>query len=147
MRRIASRGLTIGVGCLWAVAGNAAAGEAYPSVQEVFRGDTTVVGETVRYPQSGPANVQAVIVTLRPGEQTGWHRHGVPLFAYVLEGEVVVNYGAHGERTYRAGSGFLEAMDTAHNGRNAGSVPCRILVVFMGAKGLDPTLSASEPER
>ena len=147
MSKIASRGIAIGVGCLWAVAGGAASGEGYPSVQEVFRGDTTVVGEKLRYPQSGPADVQAVIVTLKPGEQTGWHRHGVPLFADVLEGEVVVNYGTHGERIYHAGSGFLEAMDTVHNGRNAGTAHCRILVVFMGAKGLDATLSAPEPER
>ena len=61
------------------------------------------------------------------------HRHGVPLFAYILSGELTVDYGTHGTRTYRQGDAFMEAMDVAHFGINRGNAPVRILTVYMGA--------------
>jgi quercetin dioxygenase-like cupin family protein len=59
----------------------------------------------------------------------------VPLFAYVLEGEITVDYGEHGRRTYRQGEAFMEAMAVAHFGANTGSQPMRLLAVYMGAEG------------
>ncbi len=87
------------------------------------------------YPQTGPAKVQSLIVTMKPGEETGPHRHGVPTYGYILEGQVTVDYGTHGKRTYRKGEAFMEAETVTHNGINDGDVPVRILVVFMGADG------------
>jgi quercetin dioxygenase-like cupin family protein len=96
---------------------------------------TTVMGETLHYPTNGPAHVTAAIVTLPPGGRTVLHKHGVPLFAYVLEGEITVDYGERGKRTYRHGEALMEAMDTAHFGADAGPQPVRILTVYMGADG------------
>jgi quercetin dioxygenase-like cupin family protein len=84
----------------------------------------TVVGEAIRYPTNAPARVTAVEITLQPGEQTGWHTHPVPLFGYVLEGELTVDYGAKGKRTFRRGDALVEAMNEVHNGRNSGKVQC-----------------------
>lgn len=123
----------------------AAAAEQYKRVETVFEGGTTVMGQPLHYPK-GAAEVLAVIVTLLPGEETGWHSHGEPLFAYVLEGELTVDYGPQGERAYTPGAGFLEAMAVAHNGRNAGDTPCRVLAVFLGAEGLKPTNPAAPPQ-
>jgi len=39
-----------------------------------------------------------VEITLLPGQQTGWHTHPVPLFGYILEGELTVDYGTKGQR-------------------------------------------------
>ncbi len=64
---------------------------------------STVLGETLHYPTGGPAHVTAAIVTLAPGARTVLHRHGVPMFAYVLDGEITVDYGDRGKRTYQAG--------------------------------------------
>jgi quercetin dioxygenase-like cupin family protein len=96
---------------------------------------TTVAGETLHYPTNGPAHVTAAIVTLAPGAKTVLHRHGVPLFAYILEGEITVDYGDRGKRTYRAGDALMEAMDVPHFGADAGPQPVRILTVFIGAEG------------
>ncbi len=74
-------------------------------------------------------------MTLAPGQSTIVHRHGVPLFAYIWEGEVTVDYGTHGNKTYKQGQSFLEAMHVAHAGLNSGSVPVKILAVYMGAEG------------
>ena len=106
----------------------------YPAKTLLSTGKT-VVGETIRYPTSGPAQVTAVIVTLAPGAKTLVHRHGVPLFAYILDGEVTVDYGGHGKRTFRKGDALIEAMSVAHRGINTGTEPVRILAVYMGAEG------------
>jgi quercetin dioxygenase-like cupin family protein len=95
----------------------------------------TIVGETLNYPSGAPARITAAILTLPPGAATGWHTHGVPVFGYILDGELTVDYGDKGNRVYRAGEALLEAIQVAHNGRNTGSDPMRILAVFMGVEG------------
>jgi len=107
---------------------------------------TTVTDEPIRYP-SGAAHITAVELTFKPGQQTGWHIHPVPLLGYILEGELTVDYGAKGKRTYRKGEAFMEAMNEAHNGRNTGRRPLKILVVFMGADGVPNTSPASPPAK
>ncbi len=110
-----------------------AAKPGYPAVALLSTGKT-IVGETIRYPK-GDAHVTAAIVTLAPGSRTILHKHGVPLFAYILDGELTVNYGTHGTRTYKQGQAYMEAMDVAHFGINKGAQPVRILAVYMGAAG------------
>ena len=95
---------------------------------------TSIIGETIRYPKTGRAHVTAAIVTLAPGGRTIVHKHGVPLFAYILDGELTVDYGKHGKRTYLKGQTFMEAMNAPHIGINTGSEPVRLLAVYMGAK-------------
>jgi quercetin dioxygenase-like cupin family protein len=96
----------------------------------------TVMGETLHYPASGPAHVTAAIATLAPGMRTILHRHGAPLFAYILEGEITVDYGDRGKRTYHQGEALMEAMDVAHFGSNTGAQPVRLLILYMGAEGV-----------
>jgi quercetin dioxygenase-like cupin family protein len=105
----------------------------YPAVP-LLATSKTIIGEAIRYPP-GEAHVTAAIVTLAPGSRTVMHRHGVPLFAYILEGELTVDYGTHGTRTYRQGDSLMEAMDTVHFGVNGGGRPVRLLAVYMGARG------------
>jgi quercetin dioxygenase-like cupin family protein len=112
---------------------NTAPAKDYPATPLISTG-TTILGETIRYPRTGSAHVTAAIVTLAPGGRTIMHKHGVPLFAYILDGELTVDYGRHGTRTYRQGQSFMEAMGVAHFGVNNGSQPVRLLAVYMGAK-------------
>ena len=92
----------------------------------------TVLDQPLRYPKKGAAQVSSSIVTLEPGQETGWHRHAAPMYAYVLEGGVV--------KDYPAGTALLEAVGTWHNGTNKGTSPARVLVVNMGAKGVKNTV-------
>ena len=104
----------------------------------------TVLGQTVSYPTGAAAKVTAAIVTMLPGEQTGWHQHDVPMFGYILEGEITVDYGAAGTRVYHKGDALMEAVDVAHDGRNTGAGNARILAVFMGADGVPNTVMLQE---
>jgi quercetin dioxygenase-like cupin family protein len=97
----------------------------------LLQGGTDVLGAPLTYP-TGTPNVTAALVTIPPGGETGWHSHEVPLFAYILEGELTVDYGEKGKKTYRAGDSVLEAMNWPHNGTNTGDVPMKLIAVYMG---------------
>ena len=111
-----------------------AAPPGYPAVPLLSTG-TTILGETIRYP-AGDAHVTAAIVTLAPGQRTILHEHEVPLFAYILEGEMTVDYGPRGTRVYQQGQSIIEAMGVPHFGINNGDKPMRLLGVYMGGTGI-----------
>jgi len=119
-----------------AAANRAMAEDKGPVTAPLLSTGTTILGETLHYPTGGPAHVTAAIVTLAPGARTVLHRHGVPLFAYILEGEITVDYGDRGKRTYHQGDALMEAMDVPHFGADVGAAPVRILIVNMGAEGV-----------
>jgi quercetin dioxygenase-like cupin family protein len=121
--------------------------QVYSGVRTVLSTGTTVTGQPIRYPSGAPAQLTAVEITLQPGQQTGWHTHPAPLFGYILEGELTVDYGAKGQRTYVKGEGLAEAMDEAHNGRNTGQSPVTILAVFIGTQGVPASVPAPPPTR
>lgn len=132
-------GLIISCALLLAPLSGVAAQDSGPTVTTLLSTGATIVGETLHYP-SGAAHVTAEIVTLPPGVRTAPHKHGVPMFAYILDGEITVDYGDRGKRTYHQGDSIMEAMDVAHFGTDAGAQPVRILVVFMGAEGAADTI-------
>jgi quercetin dioxygenase-like cupin family protein len=131
------------------LAAPAARGEDTPVTRPVATVETlmatgeTVLGQAIAYPP-GAAKVTAAIVTVPPGGETGWHTHAVPLFGYILEGELTVDYGADGLHTYRPGDTLMEAMNHPHNGMNRGTVSVRLLAVYMGSANL-PNSSPAAP--
>ena len=110
----------------------------------LIQGGADVLGNPLAYPE-GPVDITAAIVEIPPGGTTGWHRHDVPLFAYVLEGELTVDYGEKGTRVYAAGGSVLEAMNWPHNGTNTGDVPMRLLAVYMGGGGKANAVAVPAP--
>lgn len=108
--------------------------QAYPT-QDLLTTGTTVMGETLRYPTIGPARVTVNIVSIAPGADTALHRHPAPLVAYILEGELTVDYGDRGRKVFRQGEAMVEAMEVLHRGMNLGAGPVRILAVYIGAEG------------
>ena len=96
--------------------------------------------QALAYPKKGPAQVSSDILTLEPGQETGWHRHRVPQFVYVLEGSLSVEYDAGVVKEYPAGTAYLEAEDIWHNATNKGDDAVRTLVVYMGAEGARNTV-------
>ncbi|MEO4041340.1 cupin domain-containing protein [Hoeflea sp. CAU 1731] len=150
-RRISSRqfnhgamALISGISLCLLVASQAAALE-YKRLEPLLETGETIIGQTFVYPQDSPAEVTAVIVTMLPGEETGWHIHEVPLFGYVLEGELTVDYGAEGKKTYKVGDTLMEALNHPHNGVNTGTGVMRILAVFMSSENGVKTKPVEEP--
>lgn len=96
---------------------------------------TTIIDQPIAYPEGTP-KITAAIVVIPPGGETGWHLHEVPLYVYILEGEVTVDYGEKGVKVVKQGESILEAMNWAHNGMNKTDKPLRILAVYIGAEGV-----------
>jgi quercetin dioxygenase-like cupin family protein len=107
----------------------------YYPVQELLVTGKTVVGEDIRYPVTGAPKITVAVVTVAPGAPAAFHRHPVPLVAYILEGELTVDYGAKGAKTFRAGDALVEAMDVPHRGMNLGNSMVKLLAVYIGAEG------------
>lgn len=101
--------------------------------------DKTVMDERIVYPTSGPAELTAAIMALAPGAETPWHVHNVPLAGIVLDGEITVDYGDKGTRTFKTGEAIAEAMQGPHRGMNKSDQPVRVFVLYMGAKGVPTT--------
>ncbi len=131
------RWITAGLAALAAVAMWSAVMQSDPATagEPLLKTRTTILGQALDYPAGDPAEVTSLIVTLEPGEETGWHKHPVPLYAYLLSGQITVDYGEQGTRTYRPDEAFMEAVESWHNGHSGGAEPARILVVVMGAVG------------
>lgn len=120
------------------VLASTATAQTYPKPETLLSTRTDTAGAQIRYP-AGTAHVSSYLLTMVPGQSTGWHRHDVPLYARMLEGAIIVDYGDGLTKTYRAGDTFMEAMDRYHNGRVVGDATVRILIVFMGADGVANT--------
>ena len=109
-----------------------------PPPQKILETMTDTVGAPIRYP-AGEARVSSYLLTMVPGQSTGWHRHDVPLYARMLAGSISVDYGDGVTKTYRAGDTFMESMGRWHNGQVVGDDEAKLLIVFIGATGVPNT--------
>lgn len=109
-----------------------------PAVETLIETSETVLGQEFVYPE-GRARITAQRITVPPGALLAPHLHPVPLFGYILQGELVVDYGSEGEIVYRRGDALVEAIDWPHQGRNGGRGVLQILVVYAGAEGVPNT--------
>jgi quercetin dioxygenase-like cupin family protein len=100
----------------------------------------TVLDQPIAYPTKKPAQVSSEIISLEPGQETGWQKHKAPMFAYVLEGTLTVEYDAGVVKEFPAGTALMDAQNVWHNGTNKGDTPVRVLEVNMGAKGVKNTI-------
>jgi quercetin dioxygenase-like cupin family protein len=112
----------------------------------ILESGQTILGQPIAYP-AGKPKVTAAMVVLQPGKETGWHTHSVPIFAYVVEGEISVDYGDKGVKVYKAGDGLLDAMNWPHDGVNKSAAPVRLLVVYIGAEGVANAETTAGPKQ
>lgn len=112
-------------------------------VTTLLRTSTNIAAQSIEYPHAHPAEVSILSVTIPPGKQTGWHSHPVPLFGYVLSGEITVTIKGHGKHTFYKGDTLAECMNLPHNGRNNGTVPVKLLIFVAGEKTVPFTVKAS----
>lgn len=97
----------------------------------VLETNSTIIGQDISYPEGSPL-ITSTIVTIPVGSETGNHIHEYPLFAFVLKGEVTVDYQSEGSKIYNEGDAIMEAINFTHNGKNTGDEPTEILVVTLG---------------
>jgi quercetin dioxygenase-like cupin family protein len=93
-------------------------------------------GQKITYPLTDRAEITAMTVDLAPGAETGWHKHPVPVYAYVVSGNLSVELEDGKLLSFTAGEAIIEVVNTMHNGRNSGTVPVKLAVFYLGAEGI-----------
>ena len=101
----------------------------------VMKSSTTISGQKIEYPKTDKAEMASVLVEIQPGKENGRHMHAVPTYVHVLEGTMTVEFEDGLRQTFKAGTGFLEVVNTVQSAKNLGDVPLKLLVVFVGEEG------------
>ena len=109
----------------------------------ILKSAKTADGDPLKYPGEGTPEIVSVIGTLEPKGQTALHRHPVPVFVYILEGQLSVQTEGAERREHKQGEAFLESVGKWHQAFNEGDQPTKLLVVFMGVEG-QPTTQAKQ---
>jgi len=110
------------------------------TVTKLLRTSTNSIGQPIVYPHDGTAEVSILTVEIPPGKQTGWHKHPVPIFGYVLSGVLTVNFANGEKKIFHPGDALAEAVNTLHNGINEGKEPVKLLIFVAGEKNVPFTL-------
>jgi quercetin dioxygenase-like cupin family protein len=109
-------------------------------VRTLLKTDTTSLGQVIDWEAIEHPEVTAIEVVIPPGGETGWHRHPVHGYAYVLEGELTLVTETGETLVFGPGRAFAEMVDVRHNGKNLGDIPVRLVAFFTGEKGLQITV-------
>ena len=127
-------------------AGAAASGDqALPAgfkTEPLLRTGQTRDNEPIVYPQTDKPEIVSVIGTIEPGGRTPLHEHPVPVYVYVLEGELELRTEGGEPHQYKSGEAYIEALNRKHQLFNTGDGPAKVLVVFIGEEGKATTTAA-----
>lgn len=105
----------------------------------------TADGRKIAYPVTDQPEVTALTVELAPGAETGWHKHTIPVYGYVLSGAIDVELEGGKTCQYKAGDAIIEVVNTFHNGRNRGLVPVSLVVFYTGIQGVPNVIKKPHP--
>lgn len=86
-------------------------------------------------------------VNLMPGAETGWHKHPVPVYAYVVSGHLSVELEDGKQCSFDTGDAIVEVVDTWHNGRNNGKTPVSLAVFYLGVEGLSNVIRSETVQK
>ena len=109
---------------------------AQAKVEKLAVTTTNYAGQPLAYPTTGKPEVTALVVHLPPGSSTGWHKHPVPVYAYMLEGELTVRTESGVEKRFMKGEPIIEVMNLLHNGVNTGKETASLVAFYTGVEGV-----------
>jgi len=111
----------------------------------ILKTKTTGNGAPVAYLKTDQPEITASIVDIAPGAQTGWHKHSVPVYAYVVSGFLTVNIEGNISRQFNPGDVIIEVMNARHNGVNQGSFPVKLVVFYTGDTNIPNVIKTAAP--
>ncbi|MDQ5985162.1 MAG: hypothetical protein CSYNP_00867 [Syntrophus sp. SKADARSKE-3] len=113
------------------------------TVKTLLKSTTAANGQHHEYLKTDRPEVTACIVEIAPGAQTGWHSHSVPVYAYVMEGTLMVTLEDGKVFSFEKGQALIEVMNIAHNGKSVGKEKVRLLVFYTGEEGKPMSVKVS----
>lgn len=106
------------------------------TVRVLKKTSVTANGQMIVFPSTDRAEVTAAMVEIAPGAETGWHKHPMPVYAYVVSGNLSVSLEDGGGLSYAPGEVIIEVVEAMHNGRNEGSEAVKLVVFYLGSEGV-----------
>ncbi len=113
------------------------------TTEALLKTSVTRDNDPVAYP-AGTPQIVSVIGTMEKDGRTALHEHPVPVFVYVLEGEIEVRSKEGEPHRYKAGEAFIESVSRQHQAHNVAGTASKILVVFMGEDGKPTTVASGQ---
>jgi quercetin dioxygenase-like cupin family protein len=98
-------------------------------------GITRTVLQRVDVPSSSTHEAVMATAELQPGASAGRHLHHGVEIGYVLEGSVAFDHQGRPSVTKKAGEVFQNDVAAAHDARNTGTTPAKILAIYVVEKG------------
>jgi len=102
----------------------------------------TAIGQPIVLPAKD-AQVVVTMLEIAPGTKLPRHKHPSQRYAYVLQGELTVEYEGGQRQVFHAGDFIVEALGVWHFGTNTGSVPVKLLVIDQVEAGKSNTILAN----
>jgi quercetin dioxygenase-like cupin family protein len=106
----------------------------------ILKTTTTTGNYPAKYLNTQVPEITAMKVEIKPGAETGWHSHPVPLYAYVLEGDLTVEVKGGNAYHFTAGDAIVEVVNIPHNGKNLGTTPVKLIAFYTGETGTPNTV-------
>jgi len=106
------------------------------SIIPIEQSPKTILGQEFKYPAGQPL-VKAFNIYIPVGKQTSLHKHAIPLFIYVVSGDLEVDYGSKGKKIFKSGTSYIEAIEWCHVGKVAGKTPVKIIGIYLGEQNPD----------
>jgi quercetin dioxygenase-like cupin family protein len=100
--------------------------------ENVVETEENAMGQKIVYPDFKDAKVSMMKITFPPGESTGWHKHIIPVFSYILKGTLSIETEDHKFLEFKEGSSFAEMINVYHNGSNKGKEDVVAFVIYLG---------------
>jgi quercetin dioxygenase-like cupin family protein len=113
-------------------------------VEPVLKTDTTSIGQKLKFPDFQENEITISKVTILPGKSTGWHKHNIPVFAYISEGNLTVELENGKEMEFPEHTSFAEMRDVYHNGKNNGTENVVLIAFYLGEKGKKLSIPKSD---
>ena len=84
-------------------------------------------------------------VEVAAGGIAGWHTHPGDEISYVMEGEATLMIAGQPDRKVAAGGAFVIPAGVVHNAKNEGSMPVKLVGVYVVDKGQPLASPAAAP--
>jgi quercetin dioxygenase-like cupin family protein len=101
----------------------------------------TDLGQPLVLPKRNPELIVSTF-EIAPAARLARHEHPFSRYAYVLQGDLAVQFDDGTQKRYHAGEVIVEAVGTWHFGINTGTQPVRLLVIDLVEAGKPATVLA-----
>jgi len=86
------------------------------------------------YPDGTP-ELTVLKLTIRANTSLPWHKHPMPVAAYLVSGKLTIEKKNGEKKSFAAGQVLAEAMEQVHRGVT-GDEPAELIIFYAGTKGL-----------